>query len=429
MKVSIEWLEQFLPGEALDPERCAEALTMAGLPVEHIEQVGDDIVLDVEVTSNRSDCLSVFGVAAELSALLDRPLRVDPVSRPDAGHEEVSSAVGVSIERLDLCPCFAARVIKGVKVGPSPDWMRRRLEAIGCRSISNIVDVTNYVLFELGQPLHAFDYDGLLGGKIVVRTAREGEIITSIDGHNRKLDPSMLVICDGARPVALAGVMGGAQTEVSDRTMNVLLESARFDPLSIRSTARKLAMKSDSSYRFERGIDPTLADRASLRAAELILLTAGGDLLNGVAAAGAPGYEPVTLAMRLSHANRLLGFELSPDDVVNAFERLRLQPTRDGDEIRVSVPGNRLDLRIETDLVEEAARVIGYDRIPMRESIQVTLQPSDPKRVAHTLVRNVLASAGCYEAVTFSFVSDALAGDFLPDTAGRLQNRADLMEE
>jgi phenylalanyl-tRNA synthetase beta chain len=250
----------------------------------------------------------VFGVAAELSALLDRPLRVDPVSRPDAGHEEVSTAVGVSIERLDLCPYYTARVIKGVKVGPSPDWMRRRLEAIGCRSISNIVDVTNYVLFELGQPLHAFDYDGLLGGKIIVRSARDGQMITSIDGHSRKLDPSMLVICDAARPVALAGVMGGAQTEISDRTVNVLLESARFDPLSIRSTARKLAMKSDSSYRFERGLDPTLADRASLRAAELILQTAGGDLLNGFAAAGAPGYEPIKLSMRLSYANRLLVF-------------------------------------------------------------------------------------------------------------------------
>lgn len=420
MKVSIEWLQQFLPGDPLDPQRCAEALTHGGLPVENVETVGPDTVLDVEVTSNRSDCLSVFGVAAELAALLDRPLTFADAS-PAASGPATSSLTSVAIERLDLCPHYTARLVRNVKVGPSPAWMQRRLEAIGVRSISNVVDVTNYVLFELGQPLHAFDFDQLRGRRIVVRAARAGETITSLDGHERKLDPGMLVIADAERAVALAGVMGGIDTEVSMRTKNVLLESARFDPLSIRTTARKLGMKSDSSYRFERGLDPTLADRASRRAAELILQTAGGELLEGFVEAGASGYAPVSLSLRLSHAKRLLGFELPADEVVRAFERLRLSPRRDGEVIHVTAPSNRLDLRIETDLVEEAARVLGYDRIPMREAIEIRVQPTDTGRVTQQTIRGTLAACGYFEAVTFSFATDALAVDFLPADAGRLQ--------
>lgn len=420
MKVTLEWLSEFLPGEPLDPDRCAEALTAGGLPVENIETVGPDTVLDVEVTSNRSDCLSVLGIASELSALLDRPLHVaEP--RPIETGPDVNTATAVAIERLDLCPLYIARVIRGVKVGPSPAWMTRRLEAIGCRSISNIVDVTNYVLFELGQPLHAFDYDRLGEHRIVVRAAMEGETITSIDGHKRRLEPRMLVIADASRPVALAGVMGGIDTEVSSVTVNVLLESARFDPLSIRTTARTLAMRSDSSYRFERGIDPTLAERASRRAAELFLQTAGGTLLRGRAIAGSDAYQPVELSLRLSHARRLLGFDLPANEVVRAFERLRLQPVLEGDTVRVRVPSNRLDLRIETDLVEEAARVIGYDRIPMRDTIELRVGPSDPRRAALQTVRTTLAACGYNEAVTFSFASDAIVADFLPAEASKLQ--------
>lgn len=420
MKVTLEWLQEFLPGEPLDARRCAEALTAGGLPVENIEIVGQDTVLDVEVTSNRSDCLSVLGVAAELSALLDRPLRVPEPTLVESGPE-VATATSVRIDRLDLCPLYIARVIRGVRIGPGPAWMSRRLEAIGCRSISNVVDVTNYVLFELGQPLHAFDYDRLGEHRIVVRTAMEGETITSIDGHKRRLEPRMLIIADASRPVALAGVMGGVESEVSGATVNVLLESARFDPLSIRTTARTLAMRSDSSYRFERGIDPTLAERASRRAAELLLHTAGGTLLRGRAIAGVDAVAPTELSLRLSHAKRLLGFALPADEVVRAFERLRLQPTLLGDVVRVRVPSSRLDLRIETDLVEEAARVLGYDRIPMRETIEVRVGPVDPRRAAMQTVRTTLAACGYNEAVTFSFASDGIVADFLPADALRLQ--------
>src|SRR5207245_2590318 len=214
----------------------------------------------------------------EISALLNRPFKYMPPTAAESSTA-ASSVTSVQIEARELCPLYTARVIRNVKIGPSPQWMVTRLEAIGVRAINNVVDVTNYVMFELGQPLHAFDFDKLAGRKILVREARAGEKIISIDGRERVLRAGMLVIADGQRPIALAGVMGGAESEVSNSTTNILLESARFDPLSVRKTARALAMKSDSSYRFERQIDPTLAERASLRAAQLMLQTAGGELL------------------------------------------------------------------------------------------------------------------------------------------------------
>ncbi|HEV8378631.1 MAG TPA: phenylalanine--tRNA ligase subunit beta, partial [Tepidisphaeraceae bacterium] len=281
MKTSLTWLGDFLPGPRLEAEKVAEALTHGGLPVESIEQHGDDTVIDVEVTSNRGDCLSHVGIAREISALMNRPFKYAPPTASESATA-ASSVTSMQIEAKELCPFYTARVIRNVKIGPSPQWMVKRLEAIGLRAINNVVDVTNYVMFELGQPLHAFDFDKLAGRKIIVREARAGEKIISIDGRERVLRAEMLVIADGQRPVALAGVMGGADSEVSNSTTNVLLESARFDPLTVRKTARALAMKSDSSYRFERQIDPTLAERASLRAAQLILQTAGGELLGGM---------------------------------------------------------------------------------------------------------------------------------------------------
>jgi len=294
----MEWLGEYLP-KPPDAPAAGEALTMGGLPVEVFEQHGDDTVIDVEVTSNRGDCLSHVGVARELSALMDRELR-EPKTVVAEATTPASSVTSVAIGALDLCPHYTARVIRNVKIGPSPAWMQRRLEAVGLRPINNVVDVTNYVLFELGQPLHAFDFDKLDGRRIVVRRARNGEKLVSIDGHERKLADDMLVIADAARPVAVAGVMGGRDTEVSLATANVLLESARFDPLSVRRTSRTLGLKSDSSYRFERGIDPALPERASARAAQLIVETAGGEILSGIVSAGASGATPQRLSLRLA---------------------------------------------------------------------------------------------------------------------------------
>jgi phenylalanyl-tRNA synthetase beta chain len=425
MKISLEWLSQYLPG-TVTAEQAGEALTHGGLPVEVIETVGPDTVFDVEVTSNRSDCLCVTGVARELAALLNRTF-IDVTLPPDPAANGTATATGltaVGIDAPDLCPHYTARVIRDVKIGPSPDWMRRRLTALGLRPINNIVDVTNYVMFEMGQPLHAFDFDTLAGKTINVRRARPGEKIVSLDGHERLLSPEMLVIADAEKPAALAGVMGGRDSEVTERTVNILLESARFDPLSIRSTARKLAMGSDSSYRYERGIDPTLPARASLRAAQLFVETAGGKITGPLVAAGSSGYSPKNLWLRLARLKQILGVEFPAHQVVEALARLRLSPVLRGERIDVTVPSYRLDLNHEIDLVEEAARVIGYQHIPEREEIAIRVAPANPALKSMEMIRSVMVAGGYFEAMTFSFVTDSLATAFLPAEASGLP-RAD----
>jgi phenylalanyl-tRNA synthetase beta chain len=412
MKISLEWITDFLPGGIAGPA-AAEALTHGGLPVEVIEKHGDDTVIDVEVTSNRGDCLSHLGVARELSALTGHPFGlIDPVVTESA--TPVNSVTSVAIDNLELCPHYTARVIRGVKIAPSPAWMQRRLEAVGLRPINNVVDVTNYVMFELGQPLHAFDFDKLSHRRIIVRNAKQGETLVSIDGHERRLTPDMLVIADADRAVALAGVMGGRDSEVSDATVNVLLESARFDPLSVRTTARRLAMKSDSSYRFERGIDPTLPLRASLRAAQLILETAGGELLSGVAQAGAEAAVGRKLTLRMDRLTRLLGTDVAAATAVEALSRLQLKPVLKEQSIEVTVPSWRADLNIEVDLIEEVARVVGYDNIPVRDEISIRLTPPQPQQKTLEIIRSALVGGGYFEAITFAFVSDNLADDFKP---------------
>lgn len=415
MKISLEWLGEHLAGE-LRADELAEALTHGGLPVESIEKRDGDTVLDVEVTSNRGDCLSHLGIARELSALLGRELKEPSAAAPRRGVD-VQTLARVQNDADDLCPLYTARVVRGVKIGPSPVWMRRRLEAVGIRAISNIVDVTNYVMLELGHPLHAFDYDHLDERRIVVRRAADGERMTSIDGHERVLNPSMLVIADARRPVALAGVMGGRDSEVSDQTVNVLLESARFDPLCIRRTARALAMHSESSYRFERGLDPQLAVRASLRAAQLMVETAGGELADGIVTAGTGTVLPRRLSLRLARVASLLGVDFPVEQVVQALHRLGLKPELSGSHVEVTVPSHRLDLNIEADLVEEVARVLGYGRIPTRSTIEIRLAAPEPQRRSTQLIRQSLCAAGYFEAVTFSWLSDSFADSFTPAQA------------
>lgn len=415
MKISLEWLAEYLPGP-LEPERAAEALTHGGLPVDSIEQHGSDTALDVEVTSNRGDCLSHVGIARELAALLDREFRdVTPAARESS--TAAATVTSVRIEAPELCPHYSARILRNVTIKPSPSWLTRRLEAVGLRPINNVVDVTNYVMFELGQPLHAFDFDKLEGRRIIVRHAGANEKFVTLDGRDRVLEARMLVIADAVRPAALAGVMGGRDSEVSAATKNILLESARFDPLSIRKTARTLGMKSDSSYRFERGIDPLLPDRAGLRAAELILQTAGGELLAGDAAAGNVDRSPRRLTLRLEKLKRLLGIEFPPEQVVEALRRLRFSPVLIDKRIEVTVPTYRLDVNMEVDLIEEVARVIGYDHIPVRDEIAIRLTPPDPVANVIETIRSVLVSGGYFESVTFGWVSDLLAADFTPPEA------------
>ncbi|MCS7034937.1 MAG: phenylalanine--tRNA ligase subunit beta [Phycisphaerae bacterium] len=412
MKISLNWLSDYLPGPA-DPAEFAEVLTFGGLPVEGIEALGDDTVLEVEVTSNRGDCLSHLGVARELSALLPRELRPPSPAFPESSTR-ADAVTSVTIEDTARCPYYGARIIRGVTVGPSPGWMTRRLEAVGLRSINNVVDCTNYVMFELGQPLHAFDFDKLAGGRIVVRAARPGESLVTLDGHRRPLDGEMLCICDESRPVALAGIMGGLDSEVGALTRNVLLESARFEALTVRRTGRRLGIRSDAAYRFERGIDPSLAPLAAARCAQLIAETAGGEILAGLAETGSAAAAPLVLVLRLATLRKVLGIEIEPSRAVEALGRLGLHPRLAGDEITCSIPSCRLDLSMEIDLVEEVARVIGYQHIPVRQRIEIKLAPPEPDHASEEKIRQSLIGAGFFEAITFSFATDGLGELFAP---------------
>ncbi|HXU49798.1 MAG TPA: phenylalanine--tRNA ligase beta subunit-related protein, partial [Candidatus Binatia bacterium] len=279
MKIIYNWLKEFVDVVAPATD-LRSRLSLAGVAIDSIDESGAGPVLDAEVTANRPDCLGHYGIAREVAAIYR--LSVNPV-RPKLKEtsEKTASATRVDIEASDLCGRYTARVLRGVKVQPSPQWLRQRLEAIGQNSINNVVDVTNYVMFELGQPMHAFDLDKLAEKRIVVRRARPGEKIRTLDGAERTLAKEMCVIADAARAVAIAGVIGGAESEIGFASRNILLESAWFDPISVRRTSKALGLRTEASYRFERGADPEMADLASRRAAELIQQVAGGELLEG----------------------------------------------------------------------------------------------------------------------------------------------------
>jgi len=369
----------------------------------------DDQVLEVEVTPNRPDCLSVVGIARELAALTGARLRPPEVTLKESGAAAKSLA-HVRIEAPDLCHRFTARVISGVTVGPSPAWLRARLRAIGLRPISNVVDVTNYVLWELGQPLHAYDYETVAEATIVVRRARADERFTTLDGQERALDASMLMIADPRRAIGLAGVMGGANTEVTDRTTRVLLESAWFAPGSIRRTSRALGLRTDAAYRFERGADIVGLVTASARAAALIAGTAGGTIARGVVDAYPRKRKPQQVRLRMSRVKRVLGIAPAPSLAKKVLTGLGLPVKSRGADLEVTVPSFRRDLSMEDDLVEEIIRVWGYDRIPS------TLPGGAISLVTHPItlrqsqsVRRALVGAGLAEVVTYSFSDPARA--------------------
>jgi len=403
MKVSLEWLSQYVDLPASE-EDLAQRLTMAGLEVEEIIRLGDEVVFDVAVTSNRPDCLCVTGVAREVAALYGVPLRMPEIEAAESAAA-VEDLTSVEIADADLCPRYCARVISGCKVGPSPPWMVRRLEAVGLRSINNVVDVSNYVLMELGHPLHAFDYDKLAENRIVVRRARAGESITSLDGEERKLSPDMLVIADAAVPVAVAGVMGGLDSEVTLATTNVLLESAYFDPPSIRRTSRALGMPTEASYRFERGADLGGLVPAIDRTAQLVLELAGGELARGVFDAGCGDPAPVRITLRKSRVDLLLGDDISLEEAGGYLGALGLsvEPGPDG-AVTCEVPSFRRDLGREVDLIEEVARLRGYDSFaPVRPAVPMLSSHVDPLRRLCREARRILPGCGLSEAVNFSW--------------------------
>jgi len=409
MKTTLNWLKEYCEFD-LPAKELAHRLSMSGVLVEEVIETGEDVVLVIEATSNRPDLLGAIGIAREVSALVGAPLRLPPVEFQSSA-EPIESAASVEVSAPDLCPRYTARLIRGVRVGPSPEWLRRRLAAIGVRSINNVVDVTNYVLYECGQPLHAFDFARLRGGKIVVRRAREGETLVAIDGTKCRLTPDRLVIADAERPVAVAGVMGGQETEVSESTSDVLLESAEFDRGSVRRTARALLLSSDSSYRFERGVDPVQVEWASRRATRLILETAGGRVCRGVLDIWQWPYRPAQIRLRFDRIGRVLGTAIPPDAAVVALERLGFEVVgRDAAGVAVAVPPFRArDVYREIDLIEEVIRIHGYDRIPERTGMRVVAGRVSKGERVEALVREALVGMGYQEVITSSFCTEAVA--------------------
>lgn len=368
-----------------------------------------ETVLELEVTSNRPDCLSLIGMAREVATLLGKPLKVpSPLVKEES--RSVESLVSVVIEDSVGCPRYTGRVISGITIAPSPQWMQRRLSAAGIRPINNVVDVTNYVMLECGQPLHAFDYELLEGHKIVVRRAEAGETMSTLDGTAREINPDMLMIADGRRPVAVAGVMGGAGSEIRDATKTVLLESAYFKPSDIRKTSKKLGLSTDSSYRFERGMDIEAVDWASRRAAQLMVELAGGVAAKGVIDVFPTKPARGQVPLRFERVRELLGIQIADEVILTIFKALGLGlVSRDAVRCMMEIPAYRVDLKQEVDLIEEVARIHGLDKVPSPSPVARIIPGAEDKATQAILAcRANLVGLGLSEIMNYSFLSGRL---------------------
>ncbi|KAF0180805.1 MAG: phenylalanyl-tRNA synthetase beta chain [Nitrospirae bacterium] len=435
MRVPFNWLKEFV--EISDaPEALAHRLTMSGFEVEAIERIGDDAVFEVNVTPNRPDCLSVVGIAREVAALYGRS-----VNLPDLTIVSEAKALDFNIDVLDaeLCNRYAGRIVRNVKIGPSPAWMRERLEKCGVRAINNVVDVTNYVLLEFGHPLHAFDLNLLKGGRIRVGTPRS--VLQSdnpmrfytLDGEERRIDPDMLLIWDAEVPVAVAGVMGGLNTEVKDLTTDVFIESAYFEPTSIRRTSRTLGLKTESSYRFERGTDIKIMKKALDRAALLIKDLAQGAMY-GKLDIYPKRWHPYEVKVRYSRVNHVLGLALTHGRILESLQGLGLDITEGSREFFiVKTPPYRRDITMEEDVIEEVARMVGFDNISP-ELPRTAFAADDAVSTAGKImplkrkIRAAFLTSGYTETINYSFIGKAdldllrLAADDERNVCVRVQN-------
>jgi phenylalanyl-tRNA synthetase beta chain len=413
MKILYNWLKEFVDLTAT-PEDLRTRLSLSGTAVEALEQTTAGPLLDAELTSNRADCLGHYGIAREAAALYRVALK--PVeAHPREVAEHASAATRVDIESPELCGRYTARVLRGVKVGPSPDWLRQRLEALGQASINNVVDATNYVMLELGHPLHAFDIDLLAERRIVVRRARSGEKMRTLDGIERTLTPEMCVIADAAHAVAIAGVMGGAETEIHSATKTILLESAWFDPISIRRTSKALGLRTEASMRFERGADPEMAEMASRGCAELIQKLGGGEVLAGVVDVYPGRTAPLAIELTRKEMLRVMGADVPDADVEAILSALGFAPVRAdviqsrGDTSLAAWtcrrPSWRGDVTREIDLIEEVARLHGLDKFPAR--LPASKLPAQRMEYAEDRLRERLIGLGYQEIITIPIVDEA----------------------
>jgi phenylalanyl-tRNA synthetase beta chain len=422
MRTSINWLNDYLD-PPLDAATQADLLTAAGFPFD-----GEDIAengepwQEIETTSNRGDCLCHLGLAREAALLGGSGLKTPRADLPSGGPP-VADVVEIRNLDPDRCPLYTARVIRGVKVGPSPDWLQRRLVAIGLVPRNNLVDATNFVLFEYGQPTHVFDLATVRGDRIEIRPARDAEPFLPIgeDAKPIELSSDDLVIADAERAIAMAGVKGGAETAVSDSTTDILVEAATFDPVSVRNTARRHRIASDSSYRFERGVHPAEIAAASDRLVGLILELAGGELCDGVVADGRPIPAPRVVTMRPGRCRAVLGIEISDEEIHRLFVGLGFDPQVDGDRIECTIPPRRIDLEREADLVEEIARTHGLDALPVAETIRIRAVPPRPTDEGLGAIRDTLVGLGFHEAVTHTLIATDAAAAFLENGRGVLE--------
>lgn len=411
MKIAFDWLKEYIDLD-ISPEEAAKALSMLGLEASAGKSSRGGAVLDIEIASNRPDCLSVRGIARELAAA--RGARLNP---PRFNLEESGQPADEFIEleiKSPLCPRYCARVVKGVKVGPGPDWLAERLEACGIRPVNNIVDATNYSLLATGHPLHAFDMGKISGGRILVRQAESGEKLRTLDGIERNLDNSMLVIADAEKPVALAGIMGGADTEVTSETADVLLEGAYFDPACVRRTAKALQMDTEASYRFQRGADIEDIIPSLDYASQLIRETSGGEVARGAVDRREAEYEPDEIKLRMDRVKDVLGAEVGGEFLAEKLSLAGFGVKKSGEGIlNVSVPSWRRDIRREADFIEEAARFYGYDNIPKTmPSGEIPDYGASDELDYRAEAGSILVCAGFFEVVNNGLVSSSSAEAF-----------------
>ena len=426
MKVVYNWLKEFVDAKASAAE-LGTRLSLCGVAIDSVEETAAGPVLDAEITSNRPDCLGHYGIAREVATIYRLPLKpVQPKLKETA--EKAAEAARIDIEAPELCGRFTARVMRGVKVQPSPDWLRQRLEAIGQNSINNVVDITNYVMFELGHPLHAYDLDKLNDRRIVVRKSKAGEKIRTLDGAERTLGKDMCVIADGNgnRAIGIGGVMGGAETEISFSTRNILIECAWFDPIAVRRTSKALGLRTEASYRFERGANPETAELASRRTAELIQQVAGGEILSGVIDVY-PRPEPLRkIKFTRKELLRVMGADIPDRDIEDILSALGFRPVRvDGNrgasgalvaEWECQQPSWRRDVTRGIDLVEEVARHYGYEKFPPR--LPPAKQPAHALPHAEAMERIIerLVGLGYHEIVAIPIVGSKLDALFRPES-------------
>ena len=440
MKVSYNWLREFVEAAA-SPEEIASRLALSGTNIAGIEKTAKDAVIDAEITSNRPDCLGMLGIAREVAAMYRLPLKTISPKPAESTSAKASEAVSVKIEAPDLCGRFTARVIRGVRVQPSPQWLKDRLEAAGTASISNVVDISNYVMLELGHPLHAFDYDLVRNHSIVVRRARQGEKIKTLDGVERTLDTNGSIVTDGdgSRAVGIGGIMGGAETEISFSTKNVLIECAWFDPIAVRRTARSLRLHTEASMRFGRGADPEMAEVASRRAAELILQIAGGELLSGVVDVYPGKRAPGKIGLTRREFLRIMGADVPDKDIEAILSSLGFAPVRTDHnrgaadsllaEWECTQPSWRAEVSREIDLIEEVARVYGLDQFPPRLPAARAGTARLPHYEAETRLRERLIGLGYHEILTIPHVADDRNELFRPPDATPAKLANPLSEE